>query len=642
MTIPENQTYQQMNHSLSMYQPSRAMLFSLCVLLCMTTYQVSRAWAQSETEQRKLRLAQSYEQSGDHRNAARLYQELYEANKHQAEYFDGTVRSLLALGNPNGVVSLVEEQLQLHVQHKQSELRLVELLALKGDVLWKTGKTAQASEAWKQALTTAGSMRIKRDSAYIRLARAQVQNRVFDQAIATLTQARTDLNAPLAFTDDLSQLYGAVGNYAAGVQEVLTLLKIQGSLNVAQGRIAAYLINDKGIAQTNDALERAASAEPNNPLVQRLLLYFLRETKQFDRAVDVAAHVDGLVNAQGRELLAFAELSRRERQYSTALKAFGLVIDKGKRNPNALSALYGYARTMESRLQDSGALSSSEASTILDRYRQIVNDYPNTPYAAEAQYRLSVLLHASLGKSEQAVQELTRLLEQFRAYPIAAKGAVELGNIYITLRQTSKAESAFRLASTAFPHSPTERDEALFRLAELEYFRCALDSAQEHFGALAVNTNADIANDALEMLSLLDLKRSPAGNDALCAFAQAELTARQQQPDAAVSKYAALAATLAPNSPAALLGELSLLNIAKIEVARKRYDEAIKSASELLEKYPDGTYGDAALMLTGDAQAAQNRKNEAMQTYSLLLVKYPRSTFLQEARQKIRKLRGDV
>lgn len=550
----------------------------------------------------------------------------------------------MVLNSFSALLPLVAEQLQFRQADTRlsdmrlADTRLVELYALKGELLWRSGKTTQADEAWQRGLAAAP----KRDSTYFKVAAAQVRNRAFDGAIATLLKARSELNLPAAFCDDLSQLYGAVGNYTAGAQEVLTLLKTQGNYNAAVGRISAYLVNEKGTAQTRAVLEKAAYAEPNSVMMQRVYSQFLRDTKNYDAAFDVITRIDNLLNAQGRELLQFADLARREKSYAAALKGYDVIISKGKKNPFAMSALLGYARTAESRLAETNSFTQIELKNTLERYAQIVSDYPQSPQAAEAQYRIAVLTLEQANNPQKAIADFTVLMERYRNYPIAAQGAVELGNTYVALQQLDKAEETFKRTAQMFPQQPNERDEALFHLAELEYFRCALDSAQAHFGKLAVNTNADIANDALEMLSILDFQQSPIGKAALCTFAAADLLMRQKQPDVAIEKYKTVAAGIAANAQPAPLAELSLLKAGKIERSRKRCEAAQQLFLQLITKYPESGYGDQALLYTAECLAEQGRKDDAIQTYSQILVKYPRSTYLQEARARIRKLRGDA
>ncbi len=607
-------------------------------------------FSQTDAEQRKYRLAESYEQSGDMKNAARIYQELYDGNRRQSVYFDGVARTLTALNQAPSLLPLVEEQIQIQQQilaQAGQKARMVELHAMKGDIFWKIGKTAQAEAAWKQGLSYAP----EQQQSYTTIARSAAGNRAFELAISFLSSARAQLAAPTLFSDELSQLYGAVGNYTAGAQETLTFLRQTNNINTAQGRIAAYLINAKGTEQSKDVLQKAADAEPSNFALQRVYAWFLREIKDYSAALESTRRIDDALNAQGREIYMFAEKARQERYYDAALKGYGYVIDKGKRNPLALSALYGYARTMEVRSQEATTgFSDAETSRILERYRAIIAEYPDTQVAAESQYRIARMTAdaamLSTTASAQIVQnvekEFSTLLAQYKLFPITARGALDAGKWYFRQQNAPKAMEMFRFTMQNFPRQKNECDEAEFQLAELEYFAGNLDSAEQRFQKLALNTNADIANDALERISLLELKKSPEGQNAVLSFSRAEREERQGNTDAAVQGYTQLASGIKASAGFAVVGEQALLRAGQLEARAKRLEAAQKLYMQLLTQFPEGTSGDAAMLSYGDALAAQGKKDEAIQMYSQLLAKYPRSTLLQEVRLKIRKLRGDA
>jgi TolA-binding protein len=62
----------------------------------------------------------------------------------------------------------------------------------------------------------------------------------------------------------------------------------------------------------------------------------------------------------------------------------------------------------------------------------------------------------------------------------------------------------------------------------------------------------------------------------------------------------------------------------------------------MLIRYPESIYADQALMLLGDSFAADGRKDDAIFTYTDLLTRFKNSIYLQQARDKIRRLRGDA
>ena len=71
------------------------------------------AGAQSSADRDKLRMAQTYERSGDLRSAARLYQELHASSPTLDSYFQGVVRSLSGLQQYASLAPVVEEQMKI-------------------------------------------------------------------------------------------------------------------------------------------------------------------------------------------------------------------------------------------------------------------------------------------------------------------------------------------------------------------------------------------------------------------------------------------------------------------------------------------------------------------------------------------------
>lgn len=593
------------------------------LLVALALFAVPAVTAQQD---QKYRLAQSYEESGDFANASRLYMELYESNKSSAPYFDGVRRTLMQQNKFSVLLPLVEERI--------TKQKSTELYALLGNLHWKAGKTSAADEAWEQALDLAPDS----DQSYALVAQAQIDNRLFDKAIVTLQKARKAVSNPVLFANELSQLYGTVNRYSEGTREVINYLRVSKNMSVAQGRISAYLISEQGIATTRKELDDLYSAHSNDMYVVQLYSWFLREVKDYDRALEVQQKIDDMTKSDGREILAFADLARREGFYDQALRAYTMIIDKGTRNPYAMTALFGYARAVELRSRSGASFSREEATKVVELYRRIIDDYPNTQFAAESYFNIAALYSNELGNIDAAIDEYNTLLTTYGRMEIAASGGVKLGLLYVRKDDLARARETFSTVVSRYPTLESPRDEALFYIARLNYYEGQLDSAKEQFGRLAVNTNTDIANDALTMISLLEDNKEEAIQPALKDYAQAELKELQARYDDAVLLFGKAAAA----APAAPLAERCYFRMGTIEFNRRSYTSARSHLSTLLSKYPKTIVGDRALMYIGDSFAAEKNTEEAMKTYTKLLEQYPRSTLLAEARLKIRKLRGDA
>lgn len=599
----------------------KILLFAL--VLAVVTLGTPHLAAQQE---QKFQLARSYEEGGDIDNAARLYLELYEQHKSSAPYFEGVQRTLLLQNKFSVLLPLVEERLQTQ--------KTPALYALLGNLHWKMGKTSSADDAWQQALELAPN----NAATYATVAQIQIDNRLFDKAITTLLRGRKTLGQTLLFANELSQLYGAVNKFAEGTREVLRMVEQSGDITAAQGRISAYLITDQGIADTKKTLDEAIRDNRDNIRLLQLYAWFLREVKDYATAFEIYRDIDNLAGGTGRELLAFADVARREGYYEPALRAYALLIEKGKGNAYAMTALFGYARAMELHTRTGGKLTKDDVQKVMKLYRSIIDDFPGTQFAAESHFNIASLYDKELGETDKAIEEYRSLLKSYSSAPIAGTGANQLGLLYMKQDDIQEALATFDMVARTYAANATVRDEALFNRARIAYYQGSLDSAKEQFGALAVNTNNDIANDALTMISLLEDNKEEPALTALRTYAQAELREFQTNYDNALELYEKAAAT-APSAP---LAERCYFRMGTIEVRRNRNEQARARFTTLMQKYPNTIYGDQALLFIGDSYAAENNVPEALKAYSQLLEKYPRSTYLSEARHKIRKLRGDA
>jgi len=181
----------------------------------------------------QLNMAESYEKSGDLKNAARVYSEVYRLNPKNTRCFFGLARTMKALNQYSGLLPFVEEQLNY--------TKSADIYILYGEVLWKTGKPKEAVTAWDQAIETAPG----NEAAYDELSNVQINLMLFDKAIATLLKARKELDKVRIFSDKLCQLYIATGNYKDGVTEVLDALQITNNLQAAQGKLSALMYNEE-------------------------------------------------------------------------------------------------------------------------------------------------------------------------------------------------------------------------------------------------------------------------------------------------------------------------------------------------------------------------------------------------------------
>ena len=142
------------------------------------------------------------------------------------------------------------------------------------------------------------------------------------------------------------------------------------------------------------------------------------------------------------------------------------------------------------------------------------------------------------------------------------------------------------------------------------------------------------------LLLLHFIKENQAGfAEALKEYAGAELLSRQKKSSEAIAVFTSTLQAF-PDSP---LVDDALIQKAELSIVVKQYNDALLSYQKLLTDYPKSILRDKAQFGLGELYQMQLKdKEKAIQAYEEVLAAYPNSLFVEEARTRIRTLRGDA
>ncbi len=592
------------------------------VMIIALSVVVTQGLSQTD-ESRKLDLARSYEESGDFRESARLYQELYAKNKQNEEYFDGVVRTLLALDQPSSLLPLVSERSKTDGS--------VELTSLLASLQWRTGKMQDAETTWENGLKTCGAAK----ECFQVIAQSQARLRLYEKAISTLQKARTLLNAPALFADELSQYYTITGNITLGTEEILRLYLNSKNLGIAQGRLSALMLSKEANTYIGQVLESTLSSNPDDYNLMMLQLWYYRESKQYKKALTAAHNLDERTRSQGRELLNFAILANKENEPAIAVEAFTKVMEFGKKSPYFATALYGYASGLEKKLFLQESITKEQALEIIEKYNDIVQEFPENQIIEECQFRIAQIYHNHVFESDKSLSIIESILAKKNGSNISANAALFAGDIELERGNTQQAKKYYeQIAKLLSRAQQKESDKAKFSLAMMEYYQGRTDSAKTLLALLASKTESDIANDALTYIMLFeDNEETP-----VCLQLYGKMEYARIRKD--INELEQFYKQIEGACPKADILEKATLEYAKSLYANRKYSEAESILRRFVLDYDESIYGDAALSLLGDVLKSLSNNDEALLYYNQLLSKYPRSILLQDTREKIRKLRG--
>jgi len=570
----------------------------------------------------QLRLASTYERTGDMRSAARIYLEILDARPTDEAAFGGVIRTLSALGQYSSLLPVLEQRAA-----RQPSFELSMQMAV---TYWKLGRQQDASTAWNNAIDLGG----KDADAWAMVAESQAQVLATSLAIESYMRARTLRDDPTAHASALASLYIASGDVAKGAKEVLVDYDLTNDLYRAQGRLGAVMSTQEGISIVGKLLTPDQDPEGSNR--SRLRQWYFRETKNWKAALDVTVEIDRATNAKGQELMNFADGARRDGAYDVALQSYDLVLAIAPTEQKRLTAVYSYARTLDAKLRAGTTFDKSDAQRIIDRYAGIVRDVPTNWYASSALYQMALLELDVMGNTDVGRDHLQRLVNQYAGTPAAADGALRLAREYMRMQRFDAAESILaNLGRTNNSDTQSQRDQAMVMRGDLAAWRNSIDTAQQYYAAVAAVPGSAAANDALDRLLLLQLAEQDSAS--VAAMRRADKAAASGNLGEAADVYRQASATARDEE----LRDRCRLAAAEAYVAVGNDTAATTMLDLLIADVPSTIFGDKALWTKAQLAVSNNNLPAAIDTLTALLVQYPKSILLPVARERLRALRGD-
>lgn len=594
-------------------------LVCMGVILCAAI----TAWGQVSDQ---LRMARVYEQSGDNRNAARIYLDVYEGGHRTSAVFDGIARTLTALEQYSALYPIAE------AEFARQPSSTAAMVAAKTAAL--LGTLSQADHWWNEARRVTSTT--DQPSLVAQIARDQESARLYDRAIASFLAARELSGTSTDFALPLADLYGATGKVPEAVGEILREYRQHGRLVIVIGRVSALLAKGASTTQIERVLESAGDA----PEMLEVQAWFYGEIGVWDRARERTEQLDRIRHAQGKDLLQFANratTAQTAAAYDAALRALETIIDGG--GPLALSATYAYTRTLDRRIVEADSLSTATAQLMIDRYRAIATDNPRHPISADALLRCAELYDGVLGDHDEARNVLTQLTNRWNGTEAAARGRLLLAELYVAAGRPDAARDVVRPlrdVSAAAPAIMREyADAATLQLADLELFAGNTEQSMEMYTALASQPTSVAANDALERLGLLMLRSDD--SVAVQQMVRALAARQSRRIDSAIRIYTTTAESTASKDVA----DLCWVSAGTLSVRSGNDALALTMLEPVLSRIPESLVGDRALALVAEIDERRGQTEDAISALTTLLVQYPLSILAPTARDRIRRLRAN-
>ncbi len=589
------------------------------------------AYAQQRNEQ-KLALAQSYEQIGEFNSAAKLYEELYESDPTNSQYISSLYRVYTQLKNYAALVNILDERLK----QKPDDIDAYGML---GSTYYLMGNEEKAFEVWKKPFQSEAVNPVF----YRLIANYVLERRAFEMAIELYEEGKIVSNDKVIYSFDLARLYSLTMQFEKAAEEYCFILSSEPSQqNVVETRVFENINRPGALDATLKVIEDCA--DQNNLSYSYLLARLYTEKKSFQEAYEIYLNIDERLSSKGKELYNFARQMFAEKEYKLSAEIFKTITLKYPDSPIISQAFLGYARSLEASLFEDykktlplwkpyfpmEKFQSEKMNEALSAFNVVTNLYKHSEPAYESILRTAVIKFYLLKDYKEAKRLLKVIVMEAPLSQNSAEAYLELGNIAVIEGNLNEAEKDFSAILKLRSASDGQKNRAVYKLGKVNFYQGKFDEAKKYLSKILVNLKDNSANDALELLLLLNPKMNDSSN--LLTYSEAEFFSEQKKFEEAASNYK----KLADNQQAFVLHSISAVKYGEMLLAFGNYSESIAVLEGVAAEGEKNIYADKAVYLLGKInQYGFKNYTKAEEYYQKLLADYPKSIYADDARTQI-------
>lgn len=605
-------------------------------------------WTKNEYDS-QLRLAQVYEENRDFGNAIRLYERLYKERPETLEAFEGYARTLEAMKKFAEAETVITAQLPRLQQQMQADYTII-LARLQA----KQGKKDDAVSSFEKAEDLYGS--VPDCSALLPVAYAMADVGYKSEAMGVIARI-IELDKEGSFcAGQGATLYLRLGEYGKAAMQYVTLVdRGESNLNFVQQRLAQFTQDSVSRTQMLEAF-KTEIGEKSSLASMQLLAWMYGEAKDYAGAYEIIRKLDDLNGQQkqnrGYELLMFAERARAEGALSTAVAAYDEALSRLKSGETAKhnqqfiqQAELGSIKTKEAFIFSTPVLDTVQLRNVLALYEKYAASGAPREYALEASNRAGRL----------ALDQLFDLTTAKRNFDLATKGVRNqserlrealFGQVDVSIASLDLAGARAQLDAIfesldkrTRSSDKLARDRVTYMRALVDYYDGDFDTAISSLQAIMEDPSSDYANDAISLSNLITESSTPAAKASLIVYAKGQLSEVSHNFTQALEHYESIIVT-GTSMP---LADDAVLRSAEVMVKQRRFAEAVDKLSMVQEKMMTSPIADQAqFRLIEIVERELKDRSRAQRLYEDFLVRYPKSLYTSEARERARKLRGDV
>ena len=593
---------------------------------------VASAQDEEANQTARFQLAESFIRSGQYERAIPVLQDLMTEDSTSHVFYVKLKESYEAVKRYDSAIDLIDQKIR-------SSPASPVFWSEKARFLFLADRADEARATWDRALETAPQAR----STYRVVEQSMLQARLYEDAIDILLLGRTRLSDNNLFHQELGQLYGLTSQHDLAMKEYLGLLADdERQLSVVRNHVLRFSSQPGVLAAGVAETKMMVADNPTNRTFRELLAWLLLESDEYEDALNATRALDRLAGQTGAELFTFAGKAAGAGQYNIALEAYQDILDRYAESvmaPEAQKGIGDMYLLQSEIVTATDEINRDMSRNALDAYITFLNAYPTNNRVAEVILEAAKILIDPLGDLDEARKYIARLKEEFptrretdSADYLLARLAIQEGNLTEALSTLVSLEDRLRVGDLA--------EEARFQRSMVHFYRGEFEAAKTFVDVLKENTSTDIANNAIEMVILLNESMGPDSTNApLTKLAEAMLLLEQKDSARALSAIDSLLLHYPAHATAASARFVK----AEIFVADGQFEEAVDELMQIPLAHPRSYLCDKSIFQAAELSTKFLGDNErAIELYTRVVTEYPGSVFASEARTRARLIRGDI
>ena len=577
-------------------------------------------------------LAAQYFQEGDFEKAIMYYERLYKGQPTDY-YYEQLFKSYVGLNNVESAEKLVKD----HSKRRKDDPRFpIDL----GTLYRMTGDDDKALKEFEKALKL-----MRPEQGHIRqVANSFARANELDLALKAYERGHKILKDGQSFHFEIANIYAMKGDVNAMVTAYMDLLTAnEAYLQSVQNSLSRYMdfeTADDRSAVLRTELLRRIQKDPQRTIFQELLIWMYIQQKDLTAAMVQSKAMDKRFDEGGVRLMELARIALANSDHSTAFKCYEYVLSLGRNDANYIQARIGAVKTRSAELKALPDPDRTELEDLDQRAANTLEELGLNKHTIDLLRDRARLKAYHMNDHAGAIVLLEEGIRLAQIDPTTrAQLKLDLGDVHLLHGDIWEASLLYSQVDLDFKYDVIGH-EARLRNAKVSFYAGDFLWSQAQLEVLKASTSKLIANDAMELsLRITDNLGLDSNSTPLSYYAQAELLRVQHRYGEAL----AILDSLDREFPMHSLGDDVLYERFRIATARQKHEEAAGYLEKVIELYPLDILVDNALLDLGKLYELKlNDPEKAKLYYEKLLFEQTGSIFVPEARDRYRRLRGDV